>query len=248
MNRESNPVLTARTRLLEEICRKALQARFPSFRGVEVTLRFYPYIALTHTIRRSGKGWAMRISDHCLDAPDRVIEAVAILLACKVLRRKPPQDEAEIYRRYRTASDVMQRVRQRRAERGSKRIGAAEGRTHSLSEIFAEINRRHFNSQVEVRALGWGLRRSWGRLGHYDPAHRTITLSPVLDSPDVPRSVVEYLVYHEMLHCVLEDAGVAGSSDRDHPEAFRRADKAFPGSREARKFLGEFCRKRTRSV
>ena len=95
-----------------------------------------------------------------------------------------------------------------------------------------------------MTALGWGLRRAWSRLGHYDPLHQTITISPVLDTPRVPRSVLAFVVYHEMLHALLDE--VPGRNRGFHPPEFRRAERAFPGYREARRFLREFSGRRGR--
>ncbi len=230
---------------LEWICRSALQSRLPFFRGKEIKAVFYPYIGLTHTIRKREGFWSIRISDHCRRAPRVVLEAIALILGCRILHRAPPAEMARIYDRFRAEPLIEETVTRRRRERGRKRINTAEGRHHSLREIYRELNARFFNNQVEVRRLGWGPRRSWVRLGHYDPAHHTITISPVLDSPRVPKSVVSYIVFHEILHTLFEEGQVRGRR-RHHPREFRRAEEAYPDYAPAKKFLGEFCRTRGR--
>jgi hypothetical protein len=111
--------------------------------------------------------------------------------------------------------------------------------------MFRELNERYFNNQVQVRDLGWGQRRGWSRLGHYDPLHQTITVSPVLDSPRVPQSAVAFILYHEMLHSLFNGPVVTGKRNH-HPPEFQRAEHAFPGYVEARSFLRKFCRTRGR--
>jgi hypothetical protein len=231
---------------LQEICRSTLQAFSGSFRDKEIVAGFYPYIGLTHTIRRRGSSWVLRISDYCSQAPRDVLESIVILLACKVLRRKPPSEVLQIYERFRRDREVMDHAQARRLLRGRKHIVDVPGRHHSLYEIYRELNRDYFNGQVEVRKLGWGIRKSWKRLGHYDPIHHTITISPVLDSPRVPRSVVSYLLYHEMLHAVFDDAG-ARMRKRRHTPQFHRAERAFPGYAAVRRFLRRFCEGHGRS-
>jgi len=229
---------------LQKICRLTLQAHFPSFRNAAIEARFYPYIGLTHSIRRKGAGWLLRISDHCADAPAPVLEAIALMLGCKIMRRRPPEAAAALYRRFRSQAGIRERVSARKRSRGRKRLASGEGKTHSLEKIFQELNGRFFNRQLEVAAVGWGLKRAWNRLGHYDPLHQTITISPVLDTPKVPRSALAYVIYHEMLHVLFDD--VPGRSRRLHPPEFRRAESAYPGFREARQFLREFSGKRGR--
>jgi hypothetical protein len=229
---------------LEWICRSTLQSAYPFFRNIEVHACFYPYIGLTHTIRRNGTGWMVRISDHCARAPRIVLEAIALILAAKVLRRRPPVEMSRAYDRFRLDPDVEAAVEARRRSRGRKLIRDTAGRHHSLMEIYREVNHSFFDNQVEIRKLGWGPRRSWGRLGHYDPVHHTITVSPVLDSPRVPRSVVSYIVYHEMLHTLFDSSGGAGGRKRHHPPEFRKAERAHPDYLTAKRFLDLFYRTR----
>ena len=226
---------------MEWICRETLHAAFPYFRQHRVTASFYPYIGLTHTIRKKGQSWEIRISDHCRCASRAVLEAIAVLLACKVLRRRAPAEIARVYTRFRQDPDVDAALRVSRAARGSKRIDSRKGRHHSLQQIYDEVNERYFKNQIILRQLGWGPRLSWSRLGHFDVVHRTITISRVLDSPGVPRWVIAYLLYHEMLHAVFENAK-ARTPNRHHPPEFRRAELAHPDYRRARKFLNEYCR------
>jgi len=229
---------------LQWICRSAMEAAFPAFKNARIEARFYAYVGLTHTIRRTGQGWILRISDHCRRAPRMVIEAIALILASKILRRKPPARLLETYDRFRKEPEVEESVHLRRLQRGRKMINSSEGKHHSLPAICQDLNRRYFDNQVEVRKLGWGPRRSWGRLGHYDPVHHTITISPVLDSARVPRFVVAYIVYHEMLHTLFGSNSSSGGRHRHHPSGFRKAEQSYPDYASAKRFLSTFCRTR----
>jgi hypothetical protein len=228
---------------LQWLCRSVLEGIAPEFRQGEVRAAFYPYIGLTHTIRRKGMTWVVRLSDHCRHAPRPVLEAVITLLAYKALRRRVPKRAVETYDAWRKTPGIDDAVSARRSSKGRKRFDDQKGRHHSLEEISREVNRRFFNDQVEIRKIGWGVRRSWGRLGHYDPSHNTITLSPVLDAHKVPRFVVSFIVYHEMLHAVFEGAADYGFR-RHHPPEFRRAEKSHPDYEATRKFLQEYCSRR----
>jgi len=227
---------------LEWLCRAALRAFSPAFSETEITASFYPYVGLTQTIRRKGSAWVIRVSDHCRSAPREVLEAIVILLACKVLRRAAPREMRRIYQRFRRDPLVEAAVHARRLVAGRKRIGDPEGRHHSLTEIYREINQGQFNNQIEIRRIGWGSRRSWGRLGHYDPLHHTVTISPVLDDPRVPRAVVSFIVYHELLHALFDVDSPSKSSRRHHPPEFRRAEKSHPDFLRTKQFLARFCR------
>lgn len=225
---------------LEWICRSVLRSSFNLFREAEIKASFYPYIGLTHSIRRKGSTWIVRVSDHCRQAPRAVLEAIVYLLACKVARRRPSAAMVRLYERFRKEPSVGTAVDQRRLRRGRKMIASAAGKHHCLEEIYRALNSRYFNDQIEIRKIGWGPRRGWSRLGHYDPVHHTITVSPVLDSARVPRSVVAFLVYHELLHALFDNSS-SGDRCRHHPPAFRQAEQACEDYSSAKKFLSEFC-------
>jgi hypothetical protein len=249
MHKEVLPTMRKRegaeTVPLQWICRSVLHSAFPEFRNMEVEASFYPYIGLTHTIRRKRSVWRLRISDYCRHAPEAVLESIIVILACKVTRRKPGRKYLRTYEAFRKYPPILEAVRARRLQRGRKYFAVHAGRIHSLQRIYQELNSRYFNDQIDIRRIGWGVRRSRSRLGHYDPVHHTITLSPVLDSPEVPEFVIKYIVYHEMLHAAFED-GASPAAWRHHPPEYRRAEKAYPDYGRAKKFLGSFCARRKR--
>jgi predicted metal-dependent hydrolase len=226
--------------LLQWTCRSILQSSFPLFRNADIEASFYPYIGLTHTIRRKGQNrWVIRVSDHCRRAPRQVLEAIAIILGSKITHKKPPDRFLEIYERFRKDPYIEESVRERRRERGRKNIAGCEGAHHSLLALYREVNNLFFNNQIEIQKIGWGLRKGWRRLGHYDPVHHTITLSPALDSPKVPEFVVRYIVYHEMLHALFE-ADTAHRRGRHHSPEFHRAERAYPDFARSKTFLRDY--------
>ena len=162
-----------------------------------------------------------------------------MILACKVMRKKPDSEYERTYERFRKNPSVAGAVRKRRLLKGRKYMAAHAGKYHSLQDIYRRLNRRYFNGQVEIERIGWGIRKSRARLGHYDPVHNTITLSPLLDSPSIPEFVLSYIVYHEMLHSVFEGAS-GRSAHRHHPPELRRAERAYPDFDKAKRFLRDY--------
>jgi hypothetical protein len=231
--------------VLQWICNALLRARFEQFRHADIRAQYYSYIGLTHTIRRRGSTWVIRVSDHCRNAPRAVLESIVLMLACKVTRRRVPTEAAKMYDQYRRSEPVREAVNARRLRRGRKMIGHTEGKHHSLREIFRDLNARYFGDRIEIQKIGWGPRRGWVRLGHYDPVHHTITISPVLDSARVPVSALAFVVYHEMLHAVFDDSS-GTDRRRHHTPSFRRAERGYEGYSAAQKFLREFSAYRGR--
>jgi hypothetical protein len=227
---------------LQWICHAVLRDVFPELANQKINASFYPYIGLTHTIRRKGASWIIRISDHCRHAPSPVLEAIITILACKLLHRRSPKKSSQIYEHFRKEPQISDAVNERRLRKGRKNFSGHAGAHHSLYELYLEVNRDYFNNQIEIRQIGWGQRRSRARLGHYDPVHHTIMLSPILDSPEVPGFVLRFIVYHEMLHAIFEGVP-CHDKHRHHPPEFRRTEKAHPDFMKAKKFLREYCRR-----
>ncbi len=86
--------------------------------------------------------------------------------------------------------------------------------------------------------LRWSRHRSRTMLGHFDSAHNTIMISRRLDSPRLPRYVIEYLIYHEMLHLKYPVEYCDGRR-RVHSRQFRGDERRFRRYEQARRALKE---------
>ena len=104
------------------------------------------------------------------------------------------------------------------------------GRHYDLIPIFKDVNRRYFNGAV-TSAITWG-RRGTRRfparrtLGTYLEDRNLIRIHPVLDSRRVPLFYIEFILYHEMLHAVMESQ-VKNGRRSIHAKEFRRREKLF---------------------
>jgi hypothetical protein len=213
----------------------------PDVDAIEV--RFYPYAGLHHTIRvRAGRVY-VRISDVLRAAPPDVIRALAFLLVARLLSRKAPHDQERIYRSYALSPDLLRASDLARRKRGRKVISTASGRVYDLERIFSRLNRRHFEGEIERPVLTWSQRRARSILGHHDAVHNTITISKILDSPDVPEWFVEYIVFHEMLH-IKHPARIINGRRYYHSPAFRAEEHSYPRYTQAQEWLDRVVRKR----
>ncbi len=204
-------------------------------------IAFYPYANLKHTIRiRDGKV-LVRISDILRDAPLEILESVLAILLSKLLRRPLPQVYSRGYRDYVEQASLRDEIMRVRGERGRKRLSSEKGKHHQLNPLFAKLNRLYFGDRVRVRHLSWSPRKSRRVLGHYDPAHEAIIVNRRLDHSKVPGFVVEFVLFHEMLHAFLGEVRCGGRNHFHHP-AFREAERQFPDYHRAKAFIDrELC-------
>jgi predicted metal-dependent hydrolase len=107
--------------------------------------------------------------------------------------------------------------------------------------IFEQLNEKYFSRQLERPHIAWSS-RTWRRqFGCYDPGPNQIVLNRRMDRPGVPQFVVEYVLYHEMLH-VKHPTRRSGCSLISHSPEFRAEEKRYEHFRAARKFLDQLAR------
>ena len=202
----------------------------------QIEVRFYPYAGLHHTIRvRAGRVY-VRLSDLFRTAPPEVIRALAFLLVARLLSRKAPPTEEQIYRSYALSPQLLRASDLARRQRGRKVVSSARGQVYDLERIFARVNRRHFENAIAKPVLTWSQRRARSILGHHDAAHDTITISKALDSREVPEWFVEYILYHEMLH-LKHPVRLRGSRRCVHSPEFQAEERMFPDFERVKRFL-----------
>jgi predicted metal-dependent hydrolase len=201
---------------------------------------FHRFAGLRSTITVCDGTVKARVSDLLAEASPLVLEALAEILLARIFRRRPSREAQECYLAYTLRPSVRSRVDAIRRERGSKRLLPPRGRHYNLEEIFHGLNQRLFQSQIPAARLGWSRRNSRRILGHYDSGHRTIIISRRLDSPSVPLHLVEYVVYHEMLH-IWFPVERRGQRRVVHSREFREAEKKFPEYELACKQIKHLC-------
>lgn len=202
----------------------------------ELQVEFFSFANINNTIRLREGRLLVRLSDLLEGAPEYVLRAIAHILLAKMYRKPIDRAHATRYRRYVSSHHMTQKAHLVRQVRGHKRIHSAQGRAYDLNAIFDDLNVRFFHGLLARPQMTWSSERARNRLGHYDPAHNAIVISRVFDHPRVPRYVVEYIVYHEMLH-LKHPVRLRGSRRCVHSLEFQAEERDFPQHEAARNFL-----------
>ncbi|MBM4395049.1 MAG: M48 family metallopeptidase [Deltaproteobacteria bacterium] len=164
----------------------------------------------------------LRVSEGFVDAGDEVWEAL-VGMACS---RRTAQRNG-LVRRYAESAPFCRVVAAL-----DPAPDPAAGRAHDLAASFDRVNAAMFGGQMDRPRLGWTRVPGTARLGTYRPASDSVTISVVLDDPEVPKRAVDYVMYHELLH---RKHGAVFNGDRRHVHtaAFRADERRFPGWRDA---------------
>lgn len=121
------------------------------------------------------------------------------------------------------------------------RIKAPAGGHYDLQKVFERVNKEYFMSGLPEPRLGWSSRKSLKKLGHYQIETDILVISKSLDSPQVPNHVIDFVMYHELLHKQMGATRLNGRT-RSHTSEFRATEKKFRFYQETMTFLEKFAK------
>jgi hypothetical protein len=116
----------------------------------------------------------------------------------------------------------------------------SRGRAHDLNEIFARVNADYFGGLMPKPTLAWNRILTARKFGHYQPGRDTIMISITLDDPEVPPFVLDFVMYHELLHKKHGSMTVNGRR-LSHSPAFRAEERRFAQYHEAERLIHELA-------
>jgi predicted metal-dependent hydrolase len=227
---------------VEQIYARVFRAIKPRTPLPRISIQFRRYANANSRICLKDGCLLVEISDLLEAAPAPIQEALASILISKLFRRAPERAVLARYRRYLNRADVRRTLHLAKRQRGRKPLREAKGKIYDLRAIFEDLNFRYFHGLMAQPQLGWSLRPSRTTLGHYDPSHHAIVLSVLLDSEKAPELVVEFVMFHEMLHLRFPTEH-RGARRCVHTKEFKMAEKQFElydkATAELKKFVEE---------
>ncbi|WP_375755967.1 hypothetical protein [Corallococcus exercitus] len=223
-----------------------LARRVSALLGLPVHLRLTDNRATLVSYRRLPDGVRLRLHHLFLDAPDPVVRALALYVAGDTAAREVLEAFSHAH---------QGRVRRERKPGAPLRT---RGRCFDLKAVHARLDAAYFDGRVQGVEVGWARRpprrtRRTIHLGGYDARLREVRVHPALDRPTVPAFVVDFIVFHALLHADLataptgQDDGpdlheahdAAGRCAAEHTPAFLAREAAFPLREAAWRWLLE---------
>jgi hypothetical protein len=196
-------------------------------RRAEVIVELYniPYL---YRIRQQGKSILLVVNEAFAGAPRPVI--AELVNASLNAARGAPLQTLRNYADSQSFYEITQSL--------STTFSAsdARGQFYDLHEIFRRVNDDYFSGSMDRPRLTWNRSITHRKLGHYQPASDTIMISQTLDRPEIPAFVLDYVMYHELLHKRMGTERVNGRRYA-HGSAFKREERKFLKFAEAQEFL-----------
>jgi len=179
---------------------------------------------MIHVRRKSG--YTVRLHRMFAEAPEGVLSALAVYM-------KWPKHGASNAKLSSFIKEHSHLVRTRTRQPGIK----TQGQVYDLREIYDNLNKEYFDGCVK-KPITWGRafkgrRKRSIRFGCVDHNDGLIRINPALDAGFVPDYFIEYIVYHEMLHCLVDSRRSANGRNMPHHGGFREREKKFKRYGEA---------------
>lgn len=209
---------------------------------MQVLVEKNPY---THE-KMSPKELAFKISDYLDGSPDDVQTSLAWYLLCRAHHRRCPPGKADRYIGYARSQELWGPNRSRYLSRARNLVIGPKGEHRDIKEVFDYVNTCYFSGGLQPLVLAWSCESPRQRLGFYFDSLNLLAANRVLDSSRVPRYVLEFVVYHELLHHV-DAAGARRIRRVHHTREFREQERAFSHYEDAERWLRRLvseCRRR----
>jgi predicted metal-dependent hydrolase len=203
----------------------------------EIKVQFFPFAGINHTARLHVGQLLVRVSDIFVDAPLEVYQSLALILLGKLYRKKIDLAHHRTYRAFILRQDIQERAQIARQDRGRvTRSRGARGRYVNLESSFDRVNATYFGGELLRPKLSWSAKRARYILGRYDSTHQAIFISRVFDSSTVPTYVIDYVMFHELLH-MKHHSRINDCRMIVHPPEFKVEERRFAQYREAKLWL-----------
>ena len=117
------------------------------------------------------------------------------------------------------------------------------GTAYDLKKLYNRINRRYFAGSLDL-SITWfgspkGKVRSKCTLGVYHGYINLVKIHRLLDNPRIPEYVLEYVIYHEMVHAAVPPYRDETGRNCIHSKEFKALERKFEKFKEANLWIDQ---------
>lgn len=165
---------------------------------------------------------ALQFSEGFIHADNYLLE---IIIKSALLGRNESSDDQKIIRNfgltdeYRDVVLELDLIADIDAEK-------SQGDYYNLEHLFAKINQEYFDNKMVKPRLTWNQNFTKRKLGHYERTRDRVVISRTLDNKNIPKIVVELVLYHELLH-KHHGIQLVNGKFRSHTAEFRCSEQKY---------------------
>jgi hypothetical protein len=211
-----------------------------------VSAEFCPYSELKHTWRRTGRQTSFKISDYLRDAPPEVLNSLARYIVPMAFGTTSSEPASQGYLAHVQSKEFWAQNQALYLSRARNLKIEPRGERRDLKIVFDYVNSTYFNNKVKDPVLAWVSESPARRLGYYFEPLNLLAVNLVFDAERVPRYVLEFVVYHELLHHVDAESGRKAKRVH-HTKGFREQERRFTSYADAERWLSRLVAEHKRS-
>lgn len=218
--------LLHRRRLLGYLNKQLGQGKF--------TFQIYPYAGRLYCIRMNGNKPLIQLHESMDYMSDRDCQQFALFI-----KTKRWNDLKHMLQEYqnRTPQSKKLAVFFHESRTKSSHANQTRGRYYDLESVFNKCNQRNFGGKMSrPNVIFWSQQVNHTTMGSYNLQEDCLMINKGLDRPDVPEYVLDFVMYHELLHKAL-GIKMVGTRRMAHTKEFRALEQAHPDYLKAEAFI-----------
>ena len=171
-----------------------------------VSFEYYDYASFENKIWRKRGTLVIKLHRLLRSQPAAVQCAFMRLLLDKLFRVPSSDEDETIYRQCIRDLNLDAWYSQQAEKRIARAVRShsrqdSKGEHYDLDESFERVNQRFFNGMIKrPAAMSWTQRRAQRRVGCYYHKEDRLMISRLLDDARTPVEILDYVMYHELLH------------------------------------------------
>lgn len=175
-----------------------------------------------------------------------MLESLAWYLLSRAHARRCEPDKSRYYLARAFSPALWEPVRDLYMSRQKNLVCNPLGEARNLEDVFRYVNSFYFFSKIRDPILAWSRESPRTRLGFYFAPLGLLAANKALDAERVPRYVLEFVMYHELLHNAECEVREVESRRIHHTRSFRQRERAFSHFNEAESWLRRLANEATK--
>jgi len=204
-----------------------------------VNVAIEDYASLKTSAFREGGKIEIKTSREFLLLPENETMGLALSILSKISRRQLGPNELEKVKDFKKFCNSESAFKLLAAKKLQRSIGKKVEEDEGLKAKRDEIMQKYESiSQIsQTPTIKWSKSASKRILGSYCLALNSISISRILSRPFVPNFVLEYVIYHELLHAKLQVKFRKEGGKKIHFAQFKEEEKKFEKFSEAENWI-----------
>ncbi|MBI4360614.1 M48 family metallopeptidase [Candidatus Micrarchaeota archaeon] len=203
-----------------------------------VRANYHDFASLKAVMQRTGNLVTVKASRGFEAGGREVLVGLALDLIGRSFRRRVPENAyTSAFQEFFRNAQAVKLSHSLKRRFGRQRRLQANGSHHDLNDVVLRLIHEYpVLQELPVPKIGWNAQGGARLVGFYDEAAHEILISNRLDQKRVPFYVLEYVVFHELLHAKHPSKHNA-TRRTVHSMAFKTDEQKYPFYQDAMDWL-----------